>query len=105
MTPIPVWKKDVRRWARDLGADRAVVDGVGYRKRLIISACVAAVERVHGGDGSLEARIKPDGLTVVIGRPAGKMLATLTSPTRRVPDGFDERGRQLWQHIPCGVSP
>ncbi len=99
------WKADVRRWARRLGADRAIVDGVGYRKRLIISACITAVERVHGGDGSLEARIKPDGLTVVIGRPAGKMLATLTGPTRREPDGYDEHGRARWRHIPCEVSP
>lgn len=104
MTPTPEWKRTVRAWARGLGADRVVLDcPTTYRgKRLVVAAAIKAIDTEHGQDGTLTARVHDTRDEVIVSRIAGKMVAVLSDPTRREPDGYDERGRAQYRHLPCG---
>ncbi len=103
MTPTPEWKRVVRAWARGLGADRVALDCHGYgRKRLVIAAAITAIDAEHGQDGTLTARVHDTRDEVIVSRMAGRMVAVLSDPTRREPDGYDERGRAQYRHLPCG---
>lgn len=96
------WKTDVRRWARERGATHAVIAGCGPEKRLAISGCIGRIDAAHCNTSGFTAMEIGAHNTAIVHDAARQTVAILHDPTRREPDGHDERGRQLWRHIDCG---
>ncbi|MFT4128350.1 MAG: hypothetical protein QM662_19235 [Gordonia sp. (in: high G+C Gram-positive bacteria)] len=85
---MTAWRREIRRWARELGATHALIEGAGYPAVLTIGSILDRIITAHGDTPVGEVRCIVDAVarersTVRISR-AGRTAMIIADPQAKV---------------------